>query len=92
MNAHNTTADRLSARKNIWYLEVIAVNPCLQSRGLGGLVMNWVVEHVGSQPIYLECTKRDNIGFYERYGFRVVERVVLDDKGAETVYWVMLRE
>lgn len=68
------------------------MHPRLQSRGIGGQVMKQVVDHVGSQPIYLECTVKENIGFYERYGFRVVEKVVLDDNGAEAVFWVMLRE
>lgn len=92
MSAHNAAADRLSEHKDLWYLEVIAVHPHLQARGLGGLVMKYVLEQVGSQPVYLECTSKDNIGFYERCGFRVVEKVVLKDDGAETIYWVMLRE
>ncbi|KAJ5681855.1 Acyl-CoA N-acyltransferase [Penicillium maclennaniae] len=81
------------SEKKLWYLEVIAVHPALQSRGLGGGVMRWIMESVGDQPIYLECTARGNVPFYEAFGFRVVEEVELidDDDVEKLVYWVMVR-
>ena len=84
------------SRHRLWYLEVIAVHPSLQSRGLGGGVMRWILDHVGVQPIYLECTRIDNIGFYEGFGFRVVDEIELvddEDQSEErrTKYWVMVR-
>ncbi|KAJ6104530.1 Acyl-CoA N-acyltransferase [Penicillium sp. IBT 18751x] len=81
------------SEKKLWYLEVIAVHPALQSRGLGGGVMRWIMENVGDQPIYLECTARGNVPFYEAFGFRVVEEVELidDDDIEKLVYWVMVR-
>lgn len=95
MTAHNTTKSRLqhSTNNNLWYLEIIAVHPRLQSRGLGGKVMSYILDYVGpQQSIYLECTREDNVGFYERFGFRVLEKVVLRDQGEECVYWGMVRE
>lgn len=84
------------SKERLWYLEVVAVHPSLQSRGLGGGVMRWVLEHVGEQPIYLECTRQENIGFYESFGFRVVDEVELVDEadvGEDEIvkYWGMVR-
>ncbi|KAJ6015489.1 hypothetical protein N7540_010080 [Penicillium herquei] len=84
--AHDT-----GCKKSLWYLEVIAVHPSLQSRGIGGKVMRWILEHVEDQPIYLECTRRENIGFYESFGFEVVDEVELGDEEQKVSYWVMIR-
>ncbi|KAJ5201927.1 uncharacterized protein N7498_006590 [Penicillium cinerascens] len=94
--ANKASADGLQkqySKRELWYLEVIAVHPALQSRGLGGGVMRWILEHVGNQPIYLECTRRDNVSFYEAFGFQIVEEVELvdDDDGEKLAYWVMVR-
>lgn len=96
MAANKSSAQALQkqySKQRLWYLEVIAVHPALQSRGLGGGVMRWITESVGEQPIYLECTARDNVPFYEAFGFRVVEEVELidDDDGEKLFYWVMIR-
>ncbi|KAJ5675540.1 hypothetical protein N7462_008437 [Penicillium macrosclerotiorum] len=87
---------KYSASK-LWYLEVIAVHPALQSRGLGAGVMRSVLDLVADQPIYLECTRYENIGFYENFGFRVIEKVELTDAPTHEGevpnlnYWVMVR-
>ncbi|KAJ5610576.1 hypothetical protein N7510_007295 [Penicillium lagena] len=78
-------------RRRLWYLEVVAVHPALQSRGLGGGVMKWILEHVEHDPVYLECTRQENIKFYEGFGFRVAEEVELTDDEAKLKYWVMIR-
>ncbi|KAJ5145129.1 Acyl-CoA N-acyltransferase [Penicillium atrosanguineum] len=96
MAANRSSAQALQkqySKQKLWYLEVIAVHPALQSRGLGGGVMRWILERVGEQPIYLECTARENVSFYEAFGFRVVEEVELmdDDDGEKLFYWVMIR-
>jgi ribosomal protein S18 acetylase RimI-like enzyme len=75
----------------MWYLEVIAVHPSLQARGIGGGVMNSILEHVKNQPIYLECTRQENIGFYESFGFQVVDEVELVDEEQNLKFWAMVR-
>ncbi|KAJ5280804.1 hypothetical protein N7478_006176 [Penicillium angulare] len=79
------------SKEKLWYLEVIAVHPSLQSRGIGRKAMTWVLEHIKDEPIYLECTRIDNIGFYEGFGFEVVEKVEIEDEGQKLNYWVMVR-
>lgn len=60
--------------------------------------MKWVLELVGNQPLYLECTRQENIWFYQSFGFRVVNEVALKgDEGSgendnQTLrYWAMVR-
>lgn len=72
------------------------MHPSLQSRGLGGAIVSSIVEYVGVNPVYLECTRQENIGFYESFGFRVVEEMELVDDGGcqedeQLKYWVMVR-
>ncbi|KAJ5389629.1 uncharacterized protein N7496_000697 [Penicillium cataractarum] len=99
MEKHTSGKKALQARyPGLWYLEVIAVHPSLQSRGLGGGVMKSILEKVAGNPIFLECTKQENVGFYEGFGFKTIEEVELTDTPAheeengKLKYWVMIRE
>ena len=91
MDAHEAGKSLLPS-ENLWYLEIIAVHPDLQGQGLVGKIMRQTLEQIGNEPVFLECTREDNLGFYERLGFRIVKRVVLEDEGDDLVYWVMLRQ
>jgi ribosomal protein S18 acetylase RimI-like enzyme len=96
MQTHDATMCRVSSHHaNVWYLEVVAVHPSLQGRGLGGEAMRCVLEQVKGDPIVLECTERSNISFYRKLGFECVEEVVLLDSSARNEHecriWVMLR-
>ncbi|KAJ5617791.1 Acyl-CoA N-acyltransferase [Penicillium hordei] len=98
LDRHETCSKLLEARysrQKLWYLEVVAVHPSLQSRGLGGGVMRWILEHVHGDHIYLECTRKENVAFYESFGFRVAEEVELVDDASQTgehvfKHWVMV--
>ena len=96
MQAHDATIRRISSEHaNVWYLEVVAVHPSLQGRGLGGEAMRRVLELAKGDPIVLECTEHSNVAFYEKLGFECVEEVVLVDPSANDVeecrLWVMFR-
>ncbi|KAF9886872.1 hypothetical protein FE257_010995 [Aspergillus nanangensis] len=95
MNSHKLMMDRIKSihhLDNVWYLEVLAVHPSLQSRGLGGKAMNWLLDYINHEPLVLECTSEKNIGFYEALGFRVVEEVNLADNEGAVKCWIMLRD
>lgn len=94
MNAHNNAIDKIKAQhvQNVWYLEVVAVHPSLQSRGLGAKVMQWILDFIEHDAIMLECTSESNMNFYKRFGFRVVEEVSLEDEDGAVKCWMMLRE
>ncbi|KAB8264782.1 putative GNAT family N-acetyltransferase [Aspergillus pseudonomiae] len=94
LDAHDTALKRITTRYNIpdpWYLEVVAVHPTLQGRGLGKIMMERVLDYVGHTPIVLECTAEQNLGFYTTLGFEVVEKVELADNGGAVSCWFMLR-
>ncbi|KAK4862523.1 hypothetical protein LT330_002656 [Penicillium expansum] len=98
LDGHEASLKLLRAkysRQKLWYLEVVAVHPSLQSRGLGGGVMRWILGHVHDDPVYLECTREENVRFYEGFGFRVAEEVELVDGASQTgehafKHWVMV--
>jgi ribosomal protein S18 acetylase RimI-like enzyme len=77
---------------DLWYLEVVAVHPSLQGRGLGKKAMHAVLDMVQDEPIILECTRESNIGFYRSLGFEVVEEVELVDGDEAVKLWLMLRQ
>ncbi|XHG09638.1 hypothetical protein AWENTII_012684 [Aspergillus wentii] len=93
LTSHDIMMDEIRARyavDDVWYLEVLAVHPLLQSRGMGSKSMQWLLEYVDNSPIFLECTSERNVKFYERWGFEVVEEVELGEEERVTL-WVMLR-
>ena len=58
-----------------WYLMLLAVDPPMQRRGVGTMLMNDALaridaEHVGA---YLETQKEDNHAYYRRFGFELRE-------------------
>lgn len=95
MDAHNRVIADVQQKyyvPDLWYLEVIAVHPHLQGRGLGRKALCSVLDHTSNGPVILECTRQDNVAFYERMGFKVVEEVELEETGAAVKLWFMLRQ
>lgn len=98
MHAHNTGLEdirrQLHPRKP-WYLEVIAVRPLSHGKGLGRQMMRGIVGLAGDAPIVLECTDKSTVGFYQKFGFGVVQEMVLKDLERpedDMVCWWMVRE
>jgi len=75
-----------------WYLAVLGTDPDAQGQGLGSAVLQPVLERCDREVIhaYLESSKESNVPFYERHGFRVVERVELG-RGCPPIF-TMMRE
>lgn len=74
------------------YIEVIAASPAAQGRGIGRKLMDAVVAEVPGVPCILECTDKKTIPFYAKFGFKLVEEVVLKDQQESQSVWVMVRE
>jgi ribosomal protein S18 acetylase RimI-like enzyme len=74
-----------------WYLQLIGTRPEAQGHGLGSAVMAPVLERCDREVerVYLESSKKENIPFYERHGFRVTEELHIP--GGLTV-WAMWRD
>jgi GNAT superfamily N-acetyltransferase len=81
---------RSHPRKPHWYLGILGTNPADQGRGIGSSLMGPVLERcdVEGLPAYLESSKRENIPFYQRHGFRVTGELKIE--GGPTL-WPMLR-
>ena len=75
-----------------WYLMVLGVDPPRQGQGIGGALMQPVLERADRErlPCYLETGKEVNVSFYKKHGFEVV---VEDDlPGGGPRFWTMKRE
>jgi ribosomal protein S18 acetylase RimI-like enzyme len=75
-----------------WYLSLLGTDPDLQGRGLGSAVLQPVLDRCDLDGVgaYLESSKVRNLGFYERYGFRIVGELQLPWGGPKM--WPMWRD
>jgi ribosomal protein S18 acetylase RimI-like enzyme len=78
---------RRSVRGPHWYLVIVGVDPELQGRGRGSVLLDHGIAHadVSGAPCYLETSDPANIAFYERHGFVVVQEATLG-KGGPIAY------
>ena len=60
------------------YLFAIGTRPSMQGNGIGGKLMAAGLEHADADrlPAYLESSKEQNVFFYRRFGFEVMEKLV----------------
>jgi len=58
-----------------WHLGPVAVDSHLQGQGIGGAMLSTFCERMDQEHMlsYLETDKFENVGFYEKFGFRVIE-------------------
>ncbi|KAM5377486.1 hypothetical protein ACJZ2D_004855 [Fusarium nematophilum] len=94
MDTHYEFAQKIKSRyppNSLYYLEIAAVRPDTQGMGVGGTIMKWVVRRIGSSPCFLECTNEKNVGFYEKYGFKVVDQKELSDEADPSQCWTCKR-
>jgi len=61
------------------YLQVIAVKPEHQGKGMGGRMLRHVVERADSDsiPCYLETFGQDHVDLYTHFGFKVAESGII---------------
>lgn len=54
--------------------------------------MRWVIEQIGDEPCFLECTDEKTVPFYEKYGFKLMEVTTLTrevDKLEVELFWML---
>jgi len=73
-----------------WYLFVLGVDPERQGQGVGGTIVQPILERADKErlPCYLETMKERNVTFYKKHGFEVIVDDVLKDGPR---YWTMKR-
>ena len=83
--------DKVHPKEPHWYLFLLGTDPLIQGRGIGGQLMQPVLERCDREglPAYLETQKESNLAFYERHGFTVERK--LEVRRAPPV-WTMRRE
>jgi len=74
-----------------WYLPLLGVDPRWQGRGIGGALLRVMLDRCDGEgtPAYLETQKPENVPYYERFGFMVVETIELPETPP---IWLMWRE
>jgi len=75
-----------------WYLEMLAVRPEYQGRGVASPLMRWGLEKADGDEVqcFLEGTTEAR-GVYERFGFEVVDEAEIDVEGSSVVELFMIR-
>ena len=74
-----------------WYLGLVGSDPGFQGRGAGSALLAPVIDRCDEQGVlaYLETQKAENLPWYQRHGFEVVDK--LDARGCPSM-WTMGRE
>ena len=74
-----------------WYLMLLGADPAFQRQGAGTALLQPVIECCDRDavPAYLETQKAENVPWYHRFGFEVVEEIKV--KGAPQM-WGLRRE
>jgi len=64
-----------------WYLSVLGVDPDRWRRGVGSALLSRWLRRVDADnaPSYLETDREENVGFYRRVGFEVVNQLRIMD-------------
>jgi GNAT superfamily N-acetyltransferase len=75
-----------------WYLFILGVAPEAQGQGVGSALLAPVLQQADRErvPCYLETMTIDNVRFYERRNFAVVDSG--ETSGGEVPFWSMRRE
>lgn len=60
-----------------WYLALLGTDPSAQGRGLGAMVLTPVLQRCDTDgvPAYTETQKHENVAWYGRHGFVMVDEI-----------------
>ncbi len=74
-----------------YYLAILGTDPLFQRTGAGAAMLQPVLERCDAEglPAYLETQKEDNLAYYARHAFEMVQR--LEVAGVPPI-WTMLRK
>jgi GNAT superfamily N-acetyltransferase len=74
-----------------WYLMLLGADPAFQRQGAGTALLSPVLAAADAEsvPAYLETQKEDNVPWYHRFGFEVIDKIEV--RGAPPM-WAMRRD
>lgn len=72
-----------------WYLALLGVDPSFQGKGFGGDLLRpkLAVSDETGVPAFLETQKPENLPFYERFGFTVMDEIRVPGSPAVWQMW-----
>jgi GNAT superfamily N-acetyltransferase len=84
--------DRAHPREELWYLALLVVDPTAQRSGIGSALQEPVYSLADRDRLasYLETQKAENLAYYRRFGYEVVEELHPVRQGPPL--WTMRRE
>lgn len=87
-----TRAERMHPAEPHWYLDLVGTRPERQGEGIGASLLRPVLDRCDEQglPAWAYSSNRQNLAFYHRLGFEVLDEVVLM-KGAPVVFPIYRR-
>jgi ribosomal protein S18 acetylase RimI-like enzyme len=73
-----------------WYFQNIAVKPEEQGKGYGGLLISSMLKTIESDglPIYVETNTEKAASIYQKYGFEILEHIIIPE--TDVPLWCML--
>jgi GNAT superfamily N-acetyltransferase len=69
------TLDALHPEAPHWFLSLLGVLPELQGTGLGSALVRPGLERAAGHVVHLDTGRAENVPWYRRFGFEVVEEV-----------------
>jgi GNAT superfamily N-acetyltransferase len=87
-----TETEKLHPKEPHWYLAVIGIEPDRQGEGLGGELLNVVLDRLDTTGVagYLETSTVGNVAWYRRHGFDTQHQI--RPAAAGPPIWTMWRE
>lgn len=73
-----------------YYLAILGTDPLYQRTGAGKVALQPILDRADTEgrPAYLETQKEENLAYYARHGFELVDKI---ESGKAPPVWTMLR-
>jgi ribosomal protein S18 acetylase RimI-like enzyme len=87
-----TAIEKAHPKEDLWYLQLLACAPEHQRTGVGAALMEGTLARADGDGVaaYLETQNEDNLAYYARFGFEVVN--ILSPVRAGPRLWALRRE
>ncbi|MFX0035527.1 MAG: GNAT family N-acetyltransferase [Candidatus Hermodarchaeota archaeon] len=91
IKAVNDSLRNIYMKVPYWYFGLIGVDPKFQGQGFASKLIKPMLKHIDEEhlPIYLETTLEKNFRFFEYFGFKMLEEIIIPN--TNIVSWSMIR-
>jgi ribosomal protein S18 acetylase RimI-like enzyme len=90
-NRYVAALSRAHRKDPQWYLMVLCADPSVQRSGVGTMLLEQAFAHVDAEGVgsHLETPRFDNVGYYQRFGYELIETLSPVESGPP--YYTMWR-